>query len=98
MKRRWVEVDVGRFLNRCETDGVRLVHCSPYMREWMSREQKNDRPQQRRYEDARRSAYDLWRPVEGLKYVDIPVPEASGPKDSSGRSRIIDLTSETAAL
>jgi len=89
---------VGRFLNRCETDGVRLVHCSPYIREWMSREQKNDRPQQRRYEDARCSAYGLWRPVEGLKYVDIPVPEASGPKDSSGRSRIIHLTSETAAL
>jgi len=44
MKRRWVEVDVGRLLNRCETDGVRLVHCSPYIREWMSREQKNDPP------------------------------------------------------
>jgi hypothetical protein len=44
MKRRWVEVGVGRLLNRCETDGVRLVHCSPYIREWMSREQKNDRP------------------------------------------------------
>ena len=35
-----VDVDVVRFLNRCEKDGVRLVDCSPYIREWMSREQK----------------------------------------------------------
>jgi hypothetical protein len=34
-----VDVDVVRFLNRCETEGVRLVHCSPHIREWMSREQ-----------------------------------------------------------
>jgi hypothetical protein len=34
-----VDVDVVRFLNRCETEGVRLVKCSPYIREWMSREQ-----------------------------------------------------------
>ena len=33
-----VDVDVVRFLNRCETEGVRLVNCSPYIREWMSRE------------------------------------------------------------
>ena len=34
-----VDVDVVRFLNRCETEGVRLVSCSPYIREWISREQ-----------------------------------------------------------
>jgi hypothetical protein len=34
-----VDVDVVRFLNTCETEGVRLVNCSPYIREWMSREQ-----------------------------------------------------------
>ena len=33
-----VDVDVVRFLNECETEGVRLVNCSPYIREWMSRE------------------------------------------------------------
>jgi hypothetical protein len=33
-----VDVDAVRFLNRCETEGVRLVNCSPYIREWMSRE------------------------------------------------------------
>ena len=34
-----VDVDVVRFLNRCETEGMRLVDCSPYIREWMRREQ-----------------------------------------------------------
>ncbi len=34
-----VDLDVVRFLNRCQTEGVRLVNCSPYIREWMSREQ-----------------------------------------------------------
>jgi hypothetical protein len=38
-----VDVDVVRFLNRCETEGVRLVDCSPYIREWMSREQNRSR-------------------------------------------------------
>jgi hypothetical protein len=33
-----IDVDVVRFLNECETEGVRLVNCSPYIREWMSRE------------------------------------------------------------
>jgi hypothetical protein len=34
-----VDVDAVRFLNRCETEGVRLVNCLPYIRDWMSREQ-----------------------------------------------------------
>jgi hypothetical protein len=33
-----VDVDAVRFLNRCETEGVWLVKCPPYIREWMSRE------------------------------------------------------------
>ncbi len=37
-----VDVDAIRFLNRCETEGVRLINCAPYIREWMSREQKRD--------------------------------------------------------
>jgi hypothetical protein len=35
-----VDVEVVRFLNKCETEGVRLVNCSPYIREWMSKERK----------------------------------------------------------
>jgi hypothetical protein len=37
-----VDVDVVRFLNKCETGGMRLFNCSPYIREWMSREQDRD--------------------------------------------------------
>ena len=33
-----VDVDAVRFLNKCATEGVRLINCSPYIREWMSRE------------------------------------------------------------
>jgi hypothetical protein len=38
-----VDVEVVRFLNRCETDGIQLVNCSPYIREWMSRERNRSR-------------------------------------------------------
>ena len=33
-----VDVDVVRFLNKCELEGVRILYCSPYIREWMTRE------------------------------------------------------------
>jgi hypothetical protein len=33
-----VDVEVVRFLSACEDDGVELLHCSPYIREWMVRE------------------------------------------------------------
>ena len=32
------DVDGIRFLNACEAKGVSVVHCSPYIREWMLRE------------------------------------------------------------
>ena len=32
------DVEGVRFLNRCEAKGVSVVHCSPYIREWMLRE------------------------------------------------------------
>ena len=35
-----VDVDIVRFLGTCEASGVALVNCSPYIREWMNREQK----------------------------------------------------------
>jgi len=34
-----VDVDVVRFLNGCEKQGVWLLHCCPYIREWIIREQ-----------------------------------------------------------
>ena len=34
-----VDVETVRFLNRCEQSGIELLHCCPYIREWMAREQ-----------------------------------------------------------
>jgi hypothetical protein len=36
-----VDVEAVRFLNACEADGIELEHCSPYIREWMSRERNS---------------------------------------------------------
>jgi len=33
-----MDVEVVRFLVRCETQGVRLANCPAYIREWMVRE------------------------------------------------------------
>ncbi len=33
-----VDVEGVRFLNACRASGVSVLHCSPYIREWMSRE------------------------------------------------------------
>ena len=35
-----VDVQVVRFLGRCETEGTELLHCPPYIREWIAREQR----------------------------------------------------------
>jgi len=35
-----VDVDVVRFLGTCEREGTELLHCPRYIREWISREQK----------------------------------------------------------
>lgn len=35
-----VDVQVIRFLGRCETEGTELLHCPPYIREWIAREQQ----------------------------------------------------------
>jgi hypothetical protein len=35
-----VDVEVVRFLNTCEANNIELLHCSPYIREWMIREQE----------------------------------------------------------
>ena len=34
-----------RFLNGCEAKGISVVHCSPYIREWMSRERGRPKAQ-----------------------------------------------------
>ena len=35
-----VDVEVVRFLGRCEQEGTELLHCPLYIREWISREQR----------------------------------------------------------
>src|SRR2546421_6850291 len=34
-----VDIEVVRFLGGCEAKGIVLLHCSPYIREWIAREQ-----------------------------------------------------------
>ena len=38
-----VDVDGVRFLNACEAEGVLVLRCSPYIREWMLRERGPDK-------------------------------------------------------
>ncbi len=33
-----VDVEGVRFLNACEAEGISVLHCSPYIREWMLRQ------------------------------------------------------------
>jgi hypothetical protein len=40
-----VDVEGVRFLNACEAKGISVLHCSPYISEWMSRERS--RPEAR---------------------------------------------------
>ena len=34
-----IDVESVRFLNACEANGIPVLHCSPYIRKWMLREQ-----------------------------------------------------------
>ena len=35
-----LDVGVVRFLIACEADGIELLNCAPYIREWMNRERQ----------------------------------------------------------
>jgi len=37
-----VDVDAVNFLRECQAAGIELRHCSPYIREWMDREQDRE--------------------------------------------------------
>ena len=39
-----VDIAVVRFLIRCEDEGIELVQCPPYVREWMLRERAEGAP------------------------------------------------------
>jgi anti-anti-sigma regulatory factor len=37
-----VDLEVVDFLVACEGEGVELLHCSPYIQEWMGRERRHE--------------------------------------------------------
>jgi anti-anti-sigma regulatory factor len=37
-----VDVDVVRLLGACELEGMKILHCSPYIREWIVRERDRE--------------------------------------------------------
>ena len=37
-----VDVDVVRFLGACELEGMKILHCSAYIREWIVRERDRE--------------------------------------------------------
>ena len=36
-----VDVEAVRFLGGCEATGIAVLHCPPYIREWIAREQQS---------------------------------------------------------
>jgi anti-anti-sigma regulatory factor len=38
-----VDVDTVRFLGTCQAQGIRLVHCSPYISDWITKERGRDK-------------------------------------------------------
>jgi hypothetical protein len=38
-----VDVEAVRFLNAREDEGISVLHCSPYIREWMLRERNEEK-------------------------------------------------------
>jgi hypothetical protein len=40
-----IDLEGVRFLNACEAKGISILHCSPYIREWML--QERGRPKER---------------------------------------------------
>src|SRR5437867_13396852 len=53
-----VDVEVVRFLGRCEQAGTALLHCPPYIREWIAREQQIHRTKQTTTENTERTQHE----------------------------------------
>jgi hypothetical protein len=41
-----VDIDGIRFLNECQAQGIQVVNCSPYIREWMLQEKRARREEE----------------------------------------------------
>ena len=44
---RVVDIDGIRFLNECQAQGIQVVNCSPYIREWMLQEKRAHRDEEK---------------------------------------------------
>jgi len=42
-----VDIDAVRFLNACEAQGIEVVNCLPYIREWMVQERARENNSER---------------------------------------------------
>jgi anti-anti-sigma regulatory factor len=38
-----VDVEVIRFLGRCQAEGIRVLHCSPYISDWIKQERSREK-------------------------------------------------------
>jgi len=41
-----VDIDGIRFLNECQAQGIQVMNCSPYIREWMLQEKRARRDEE----------------------------------------------------
>jgi hypothetical protein len=53
-----VDVEGVRFLNACEGKGISVLHCSPYIREWMLRERSRSESRARKRQKGRGASED----------------------------------------
>ncbi len=52
------DVDGVRFLNACEAKGISVLHCSPYISEWMLRERSRPEARARKRKKRRGASED----------------------------------------
>jgi hypothetical protein len=43
-----IDIDGIRFLNECQAQGIQVVNCTPYIRQWMVQEKRTDRDEEER--------------------------------------------------
>jgi len=53
-----VDVEGVRFLNACEAKGISVLHCSPYISEWMLRERSRPEARGRKRKKGRGASED----------------------------------------
>lgn len=49
-----IDIDGIRFLNECQAQGIAVVNCAPYIRQWMVQEKRVDRDEEERLDSSGR--------------------------------------------